>query len=130
MDLKESPEKDDGSTETTADDKSYIVSTQCKACKKHFTQSTILKHITQKPSCKIAYNQKEIQLHQKWSKEEHNSKRQTQLRKSYNPAKRRERHLKEQKEKIPLKSREFYTSKENPIMCRLKAILKLKESLS
>ena len=69
MDLKETPEKDDSSTETTTDNKSLTVSTQCKACKKDFTQSTILKHITHKPSCKIVYNQKEIQLHQQWSKE-------------------------------------------------------------
>ena len=110
MDPTENPNKDDGSAEigskdSTKNDKSLTPSTQCKTCKKNFKQSTILKHITFKASCRINYTDEEIQLYHQWSKERHNKKRLTKLKKSYNPAKRRERHLQEQKKKDQLKAK-------------------------
>ena len=115
MDSTEASTTDGCSSETksnasTLDDKSLSVSTQCKSCKKDFTQSTILKHITHKPSCKIDYSEREIQLYQQWSKEEHNNKRLGKLKKSYDPVKRRERHLKEQKKKNLLKAKSDETN--------------------
>ena len=48
--------------------KPLVLSTQCKACKKDFTESTIFKHIIFKKFCTAAHTEKEIQLYRQWSK--------------------------------------------------------------
>ena len=61
---------------------SLAISTQCKSCKKEFTESTIFKHIIHKKSCKVAYSNEEIQLYHQWSKQRKNNKQCTKLKKS------------------------------------------------
>ena len=72
------------------------VSTQCKVCELDFTKSTIFKHISHRPSCKVGYSNYEIQLFRDWKKQ-----RDQLIRKQkHDPAKRKERYLKEKERKF------------------------------
>ena len=56
--------------------KDIVVSSQCKACKKDFTKSSILRHISHKVSCKGSYSSEEIQLFRIWKKRRNEEGRQ------------------------------------------------------
>ena len=72
------------------------VSTQCKACKKDFSRSSILRHISHKVSCKGSYSLEEIQLFHFWNKRRNEKGRKRQ----HDPVKRHQRHIKEMGEKV------------------------------
>ena len=44
------------------------VSTQCKVCKRNFTESTIFKHVSHRPPCKAGYSEEDIQGFKDWKK--------------------------------------------------------------
>ena len=103
MESRETTETEVTCTEgTTNPSNPLAVSTQCKVCKIDFTESTILKHITFKKSCKPYYSPKEVQLFRQWTRERKNNKRRCKLKSLYNPLNRRERYLKEKKKELPL----------------------------
>ena len=88
---KDTPDYDIPSSSTNTS-----VSTQCKACKKDFTVSTIFKHVSHKESCKAIYSNDEIEAFKSWKKQRDEEGR----NRKYDAAKRRERYLNDQKRKL------------------------------
>ena len=72
------------------------VSTQCKVCERDFTESTIFKHVSHRPSCKAGYSEEEIKAFQDWKKQ----RDQLIRKRKSNPAKRREWYLKQKEKKL------------------------------
>ena len=68
------------------------ISTQCNACEKYFTESTIFKHISHSYSCKAEYSNEEIQAFKDWARQR---KELGRMPKKHDSVKRRERYLKE-----------------------------------
>ena len=77
--------------------KDIVVSSQCKACKKDFTKSSILRHISHKVSCKGSYSSEEIQLFRIWKKRRNEEGRQ----RHHDPVKRRQRYIKDKQKYVP-----------------------------
>ena len=68
-----------------------VVSTKCKVCNVHFEKSTIYKHISHKPSCKVKYSSEEIKVYQEWARDRRNESK----RKAYDPVKSKEKRSKQ-----------------------------------
>ena len=68
-----------------------VVSSQCKVCQKNFTESTIFKHISHRPSCKAGYYSAEIQYFENRIRR----KKIKKLNDSYDPAERKAENQKE-----------------------------------
>ena len=68
-----------------------VVSSQCKVCQKNFTESTIFKHISHRPSCKAGYSPDEIEYFENRNRR----KKIKKLNDSYDPAERKAKYQKE-----------------------------------
>ena len=72
------------------------VSTQCKVCKFDFTESTIFKHVSHNTFCNEGYSNDEIQAFKSWK----NQRDQLIRKQKHDPAKRRERYLRDKAKKF------------------------------
>ena len=79
--------------ETKENSISSVDPVACKSCGRVFTNSTILKHLTQTELCKSHYNEDEESSFKAQTKIDINKRK----RQTYDPAKRRERYLQQKR---------------------------------